>query len=64
MKYLITGGCGFLGSNISSEILKQGDKLIIFDSLYRFGSYQNKKWLETQGTFIFIHGDIRNTNDV
>jgi CDP-paratose 2-epimerase len=64
MKYLITGGCGFLGSNISSEILKQGDELIIFDSLYRFGSYQNKEWLETQGTFIFIHGDIRNTNDV
>jgi CDP-paratose 2-epimerase len=64
MKYLITGGCGFLGSNIASEILKQGDELIIFDSLYRFGSYQNKEWLETQGKFIFIHGDIRNTNDV
>ncbi len=64
MKYLITGGCGFLGSNIASEILKQGDEIIIFDSLYRFGSYQNKEWLETQGTFIFIHGDIRNTNDV
>ena len=64
MKYLITGGCGFLGSNIASEILKQGNELIIFDSLYRFGSYQNKEWLETQGEFIFIHGDIRNTNDV
>jgi len=64
MKYLITGGCGFLGSNIASEILKQGDELIIFDSLYRFGSYQNKEWLEPQGEFIFIHGDIRNTNDV
>jgi CDP-paratose 2-epimerase len=64
MKYLITGGCGFLGSNIASKILEQGDELIIFDSLYRFGSYQNKEWLETQGEFIFIHGDIRNTNDV
>jgi len=64
VKYLITGGCGFLGSNIASEILKQGGELIIFDSLYRFGSYQNKEWLETQGEFIFIHGDIRNTNDV
>jgi CDP-paratose 2-epimerase len=64
MKYLITGGCGFLGSNIASEILKRGDELIVFDSLYRFGSYQNKEWLETQGEFTFIHGDIRNTNDV
>ncbi|QSZ42365.1 NAD-dependent epimerase/dehydratase family protein [Sulfurimonas aquatica] len=64
MKYLITGGCGFLGSNIASEILKQGDELIVFDSLYRHGSYQNLEWLKTQGTFEFIHGDIRNTNDV
>lgn len=64
MKYLITGGCGFLGSNIASEILKQGDELVVFDSLYRFGSYQNKEWLETQGEFTFVHGDIRNTNDV
>jgi CDP-paratose 2-epimerase len=64
MKYLITGGCGFLGSNIASEILKQGDELIVFDSLYRYGSYQNLEWLKTQGEFEFIHGDIRNTNDV
>lgn len=64
MKYLITGGCGFLGSNIASEILKRGDELVVFDSLYRFGSYQNKEWLESQGEFVFIHGDIRNTNDV
>lgn len=64
MKYLITGGCGFLGSNISSEILNQGNELVVFDSLYRFGSYQNLEWLKTQGEFEFIHGDIRNTNDV
>lgn len=64
MKYLITGGCGFLGSNIASEILKQGDELVVFDSLYRFGSYQNLEWLRTQGDFEFVHGDIRNTNDV
>jgi CDP-paratose 2-epimerase len=64
MKYLVTGGCGFLGSNISSEILRQGDELVVFDSLYRFGSYQNLEWLQKQGEFEFVHGDIRNTNDV
>ncbi|MBE0472542.1 MAG: GDP-mannose 4,6-dehydratase [Methyloprofundus sp.] len=64
MKYLITGGCGFLGSNIASEVLKHGDELVVFDSLYRFGSYQNLEWLKSQGEFQFIHGDIRNTNDV
>ena len=64
MKYLITGGCGFLGSNIASKILEQGGDLVVFDSLYRFGSYQILEWLKTQGEFQFIHGDIRNTNDV
>jgi len=64
MKYLVTGGCGFLGSNIASEILKNGDSLIVFDNLYRYGSYQNLEWLKSQGNFEFVHGDIRNVNDV
>jgi CDP-paratose 2-epimerase len=64
MKYLITGGCGFLGSNIACEILKRGDALFVFDSLYRLGSIQNLEWLRNQGGFEFIHGDIRNVNDV
>jgi len=64
MKYLITGGCGFLGSNIASKILELGHGLVVFDSLYRHGSYQNLEWLKLQGEFVFIHGDIRNTNDV
>ncbi len=64
MKYLITGGCGFLGSNIASEILKRNDELIIFDNLYRFGSTQNLEWLRGKGEFNFIHGDIRNAGDV
>jgi len=64
VKYLITGGCGFLGSNIASKVLEKGNELVVFDSLYRFGSYQNLEWLQAQGKFEFIHGDIRNTNDV
>jgi CDP-paratose 2-epimerase len=64
MKYLITGGCGFLGSNMASEILKRNDELIIFDNLHRFGSTQNMEWLRGKGEFDFIHGDIRNAADV
>lgn len=63
-KYLITGGFGFLGSNIASEILKKKGELIIFDSLFRVGSIQNKEWLEKLGKFTSIHGDVRNQNDV
>jgi CDP-paratose 2-epimerase len=64
LKYLITGGCGFLGSNIAREILKKNDELVIFDNLYRQGSSQNLTWLGDQGKFTFIHGDIRNADDV
>jgi CDP-paratose 2-epimerase len=64
MKLLITGGCGFLGSNLASDALDRGDELMVFDNLYRNGSRENLKWLHQQGTFTFEHGDIRNQNDI
>ena len=64
MKLLITGGCGFLGSNLASDALARGDELVVFDSLYRNGSRENLTWLQTQGKFTFEHGDIRNQNDI
>ncbi len=64
MKYLITGGCGFLGSNLACEIIKAGDDLVIFDDLSRLGSKENLLWLESLGTFTFVKADIRNYNDV
>lgn len=64
MKLLITGGCGFLGSNLAVDALSRGDELVIFDNLYRSGSRENLAWLQGQGEFRFEHGDIRNANDV
>ncbi|MBK3333200.1 NAD-dependent epimerase/dehydratase family protein [Persephonella atlantica] len=64
MKYLITGGCGFLGSNLASEVLKRNEEVIVFDNLYRIGSFSNLEWLKTQGSFSFVHGDIRNREDI
>ncbi len=64
MKLLITGGCGFLGSNLASDALARGDELVVFDNLYRNGSRENLNWLQTQGKFTFEHGDIRNQNDI
>ncbi|AQT93347.1 MULTISPECIES: GDP-mannose 4,6-dehydratase [Pseudomonas] len=64
MKLLITGGCGFLGSNLASDAIQRGDEVVIFDSLYRSGSRENLTWLQSQGGFTFEHGDIRNQNDV
>ena len=53
-----------MGSNLAAEVLKREQELIIFDNLYRYGSYQNLEWLKSQGELKFIHTDIRNTNDV
>ena len=64
MRLLITGGCGFLGSNLASDALARGDELVIFDNLYRNGSRTNLTWLQQQGRFTFEHGDIRNQNDI
>lgn len=64
MKLLITGGCGFLGSNLAVDAVARGDDLLVFDSLYRSGSRENLAWLKNQGRFRFEHGDIRNQNDI
>ncbi|WP_281718359.1 GDP-mannose 4,6-dehydratase [Pandoraea apista] len=64
MKLLITGGCGFLGSNLAAHAIEQGIELCVFDNLYRHGSQSNLDWLRSRGKFEFVHGDVRNANDV
>lgn len=64
MRYLITGGCGFLGSNLSAEVLKQGHELFLFDNLFRYGAEDNLQWLQTLGSFKHYHSDIRSYNDI
>ncbi len=64
MKVLITGGCGFLGSNLAAEVLNRGDELFVFDNLFRSGSEKNLEWLKTLGNFKYYSKDIRNLTDV
>lgn len=64
MKYLVTGGCGFVGSNLAAEVLHRGEELYVLDNLYRFGSADNLNWLRKQGEFKYYPYDIRNINDV
>lgn len=59
-KVLITGGCGFIGTNAASHYLKKGYKVIAVDNLFRVGSKQNLEWLKRKKNFIFEKIDIRN----
>ncbi|MBM3137693.1 MAG: NAD-dependent epimerase/dehydratase family protein [Chloroflexi bacterium] len=62
MKYLITGGAGFIGSNYANRLIQRGDEVTIFDNLSRGGAQKNLDWLmETYGKnkFTFIRGEVR-----
>jgi nucleoside-diphosphate-sugar epimerase len=54
-KVLVTGGAGFIGSNLADELIKQGAKVTVIDNLVT-GFRENLE--EIQGDFEFIEGDL------
>ena len=63
MKVLITGGCGFLGSNLAAEFIKKNHQIFIIDSLEREGSLDNLNWLYSlakKDQITFLKADICN----
>jgi CDP-paratose 2-epimerase len=64
MKLLITGGCGFLGSNLAAEAIRRKYDLSILDNLQRSGSKENLAWLHSIGKHQFINSDIRDAKAV
>ena len=49
MKILITGGCGFIGSNLSIFLKNKNLKVFSLDNLYRKGSKLNLKRINSVG---------------
>lgn len=56
---LITGGCGFIGTNASLHYLKRNNKVVVYDNLSRQGAKENLEWLKGSERFVFIKGDVR-----
>lgn len=48
---LITGGAGFIGSNLADRLLSSGERVLLLDNLSRPGVERNLRWLRQR------HGD-------
>ncbi|MGK5091717.1 dTDP-glucose 4,6-dehydratase [Deltaproteobacteria bacterium TL4] len=66
MKVLITGGAGFIGSNLVLHWLKKHpqDTVINFDALTYAGNLANLKDAENTETYHFVQGDLCNVEQV
>jgi nucleoside-diphosphate-sugar epimerase len=54
-RVLVTGGAGFIGSNLADELIRQGAKVRIIDNLVT-GSRENLN--DISGDFEFVEGDL------
>lgn len=61
MKFLVTGGAGFIGSNYLHYVVNKypNDTFVCLDALTYAGNYNNIKELEKKKNYKFVKGDIR-----
>jgi CDP-paratose 2-epimerase len=66
MKWLITGGCRFIGSNLADALLADGIEVLILDNLSRTGSTANLSWLRSRhgNDWHFAQDDVRDAEGV
>ncbi len=58
-KYLVTGGAGFIGTNIIKQLLAKGDEVVVIDN-YKGGKIESR----IQPGVNYVEGDIRNKEDL
>ncbi len=62
MKILITGGAGFIGSNLCEYFLAKGEEVVCLDNFSTGHRYNVAPFL-SNANFTLIEGDIRNIED-
>lgn len=61
MNILITGGAGFLGSNLAAALQDEGHHVVVLDALFRSGSALNLRWLlerPSLSPLTFVQADL------
>lgn len=61
-KILVTGGAGFIGSNLCEALLEKNNSVVCLDN-FATGKEENIAHLHENANFTFIEGDIRNLKD-
>jgi UDP-glucose 4-epimerase len=59
MRYLITGGAGFIGSHLSDALIARGEEVFVLDDLST-GSVENIRHLKSNSRFHYIFDSIMN----
>jgi UDP-glucose 4-epimerase len=59
VRYLITGGAGFIGSHLSEALLERGENVFVLDDLST-GSVENIRHLKANGRFHYVFDSILN----
>jgi UDP-glucuronate decarboxylase len=59
MRYLVTGGAGFLGSHLVERLISDGNSVICFDNFYT-GTRDNLKFASNSDQLEIIRGDVTN----
>jgi UDP-N-acetylglucosamine 4-epimerase len=61
-RVLVTGGAGFIGSNLVDSLLQTGNYVVVLDN-FSTGKRENLKGFSDNPEFRLIEGDIRNYDD-
>lgn len=66
MRTLITGGIGFIGTNLADRLLRDGHEVVLFDNVGRAGVEENLRWLHREHgeRMNFVKGDTRDFDAV
>ena len=59
MRYLLTGGAGFIGSRLAEVLLSKENSIVAIDNL---STGSRKNLIIDHDNFVFVHGDIKDAN--